>query len=252
MSEPRSPVQSVDRALEILDYLARHGEAGVTDLAAHLGVHKSTAFRLLAALEARGLVEQPGVRYRLGVGLMRLAAAVPEQRDLTGACRRACEELADECGETVNVAVAHGGAAVNIDQVHGGGSALVSHNWIGERTPLHATSSGKVLLAYGVAALPERLDELTPATVTDPAALAGQLAEVRRTGVAVARDELEPGLTATAAPVRGHDGRVVAAISVSGPSFRLDGAKLVAAGKAVVRAADEASRRLGWRPAAET
>lgn len=253
--DERPPVQSVDRALEILEHLARLGEAGVTELAGHLGVHKSTAFRLVSALEARGLVEQPGERgkYRLGLGLMRLAAAVPVQRDLTGACRPACQELAEELGETVNLAVADAGWAVNVDQVHGGGSALVSHNWIGERTPLHATSSGKVLLAYDeglLAGIP--LTAHTPATVTRRVDLERELAEVRRTGVAFTHQELEVGLTAAAAPVRAHDGRVVAAISVAGPTFRMDGAKLTAAGKAVARAADQASHRLGWRPATQT
>jgi DNA-binding IclR family transcriptional regulator len=252
VTDERSPVQSVDRALEILEFLAARGEAGVTDLATHLGVHKSTAFRLLGALEARGLVEQPDVKYRLGTGLLRLASAVPVQRDITGACRRACEELADECGETVNVAIAHAGAAINIDQVRGGGSWLVSHNWIGERTPLHATSSGKVLLAADPGLIPARLPRFTAATITKRADLDRELAEVRRTGVAYTHEELEPTLTAAAAPVRGHDGRVVAAISVAGPTFRMDATKLAAVAKAVIRAADQASHRLGWRPATET
>ncbi len=249
----RSPVQSVDRALEILEYLAAHGEAGVTDLAAHLGVHKSTAFRLVGALEGRGLVEQPGDRtkYRLGMGLLRLAGAVPVPRDVTAVGRRVCEDLAEEFGETVNLAVADAGAVVNIDQVRGG-SSIISHNWIGERTPLHATSSGKVLMAFDqelfLAATRRPLTRYTPATLVRPRDLADELAEVRRVGVAFTAEELEQGLSAAAAPVRRQDGTVVAAISVSGPSFRLDQQRLADLGKAVSSGAEEVSRRLGWHP----
>src|ERR1700738_3050164 len=99
-------VQSVDRAVTILEVLARRGETGVSELAAELGVHKSTAFRLLNVLVARGLVEQPAERskYRLGFGMIRLAGATAARLDLTGQSRPVSERLAAAVGETVNVA----------------------------------------------------------------------------------------------------------------------------------------------------
>src|SRR5690349_19969593 len=102
-----SPVQSVDRAVTILEILARRGETGVTEIAAELGVHKSTAFRLAAALELRGLVEQPGERgkYRLGLGLVRLAGAATVRLDLSQQSRPICEQLAVDVAETINVAI---------------------------------------------------------------------------------------------------------------------------------------------------
>src|SRR5690242_21706586 len=100
-------VQSVDRAVSVLEFLAQRGEAGVSEVAAEIDVHKSTAFRLLGALEARGLVEQAGERgkYRLGFGIVRLAGAVTGRIDITQQGRPVCERLAEEIGETVNIAV---------------------------------------------------------------------------------------------------------------------------------------------------
>src|SRR5690242_1078120 len=143
-----SSVQSVDRALSILEALARAGESGVTELAGSLGVHKSTAFRLVATLEAHGLVEQVDGRgkYRLGVGLLRLAGATTARLDVVQEARPISRKLAADTGETVNVAVLADRSALYLDQV-AGQSALQSHNWVGQHIPLHATSNGKVLLS---------------------------------------------------------------------------------------------------------
>jgi DNA-binding IclR family transcriptional regulator len=170
-------VQSVDRALTILEYLAEHGSSGVTEIAKSLDVHKSTAFRLVVALENRQLVEQVEERgkYRLGFGLIRLAGATSAQLDLTKVGRPVCVRLAGEFGETVNIAVLDSGSAVNVTQEHGS-TVVATRNWVGKRTPLHATSSGKVLLAYADAetvaeVLDGGLERYTEHTVTDPRAL---------------------------------------------------------------------------------
>ncbi|MFI7586400.1 IclR family transcriptional regulator [Spongisporangium articulatum] len=245
-------VQSVERALTVLDLLAEQGELGVTELAAALDVHKSTAFRLVTALESRGLVTQVGDRgkYRLGLGVLRLAAATTGRLDVSREGREVCEGLAAELGETINVAILDDGAAVNVLQEFGTAS-VGSRNWIGRRTPLHATSSGKVLLAHATPAvrkgvLAGPLDRLTDATVTDPQALAMQLATVKDAGWASTAEELEVGLTAVAAPIWSGDGRVVAAISASGPSYRLQVTQFPAVAARLVAGAREISRRLGY------
>lgn len=244
-------VQSVDRALTIMEVLARVGESGVTDVAAELGVHKSTAFRLVATLEQHGLVEQVEGRgkYRLGIGLLRLAGATTARLDVVQEARSISRRLAAETGETVNIAVLSEGTALYLDQA-AGGSALQSHNWVGQHIPLHATSNGKVLLS-GLE--PDRLDEVlgdlrrfTGGTHTDRDELIEEVSEVRRVGYAVAVDELEEGLTAMAAPIRNAHGDVVASMSVSGPSFRLRDAKVDAAVAALLEASTEVSHRLGW------
>jgi DNA-binding IclR family transcriptional regulator len=244
-------VQSVDRAITILEVLARLGEVGVTELAAELSVHKSTAFRLVSTLEARGLVEQAGERgkYRLGVGLLRLAGATTARLDVVQEARPICKSLAASTGETVNIAVLSESSALYLDQV-AGSSALQPHNWVGQHIPLHATSNGKVLLSSLSA---ERLDEVlhglpayTELTITKRSALRGELDVVREQGYAVAVDELEVGLTAVAAPIRNAHSDVIASLSVSGPTFRLGQEKLDTVVPLLEQAAEEISHRLGW------
>lgn len=251
MNDASAGVQSVDRALTILEVLARVGEAGVTEIAGELGVHKSTAFRLVSTLESHRLVEQTTERgrYRLGVGLLRLAGATTARLDLVQEARPVCRQLAADTGETVNIAVLSESSALYLDQV-AGSSALQPHNWVGQHIPLHATSNGKVLLS-GLD--PERLEEVlgdlrrfTGGTHTDRTALIAEVADVRATGYAVAVDELEEGLTAIAAPIRNAHGDVVASMSVSGPSFRLRDAKVDAVVQALLEASTEVSHRLGW------
>src|SRR4051812_49702432 len=108
-------VQSVDRAISVLEMLA-HGEAGITEIAGELGVHKSTVSRLVSVLESRGLVEQLGERgkYAIGFGVVRLAGAATGRMDLTKLGQPVCQTLADSFGETVNIAVHDAGVAINI------------------------------------------------------------------------------------------------------------------------------------------
>lgn len=244
-------VQSVDRALTILQSLARDGELGVTEIAAGLGVHKSTAFRLVATLEAHDLVEQVSDRgkFRLGVGVLRLAGATTVRLDLIQESRPIAVRLAKAVGETVNVAVLSGAEALYLDQVSGP-SALALQNWAGQRIPLHATSNGKVLLAHAapvvVSDALRSLRRFTSRTVVDPVALQRDLEEVRRRGWALAVDELEEGLTAIAAPIRAVDGAVIASLSASGPTFRLTAERTPEVASRVVAAAREISERMGW------
>ena len=244
-------VQSVDRALSVLGLLARHGELGVTEIAKDLAVHKSTAFRLVATLEAHGLVEQVSDRgkFRLGVGVLRLAGATTVRLDLVQESRPVATRLAKAVGETVNVAVLSGLEALYLDQVSGP-SVLALHQWAGQRIPLHATSNGKVLLAHAPASVLEEvarsLRRYTPQTIVDVGRLRRELEDVRRRGWAVAVDELEEGLTAIAAPILGADGAVMASLSASGPTFRLTRERIPEVAAAVQTADREVSRRLGW------
>jgi DNA-binding IclR family transcriptional regulator len=250
----RNKVQSLDRALEILRLLGSEPEMRVTDLARQLEVHKSTVFRLLSTLQEHGLVEQNPTteKYRLGYGLVRLAGSVVAELDLARAARPILEELAIRSGETVNLAILQGNQVVNIDQI-AAPNLVVNVNWVGKQTPLHATSNGKVLLAY----LPEEarrqllggsLPRLTPRTITEPRILEKQLRRVVEDGYAFTLEELELGLNAVAAPVRGADGRVQAAVSVAGPAYRVTPQRLNELGE-MTRAAGEAiSRRMGYIP----
>jgi DNA-binding IclR family transcriptional regulator len=246
-------VQSVDRAVSVLEILAQRGEAGVSEVAAEIDVHKSTAFRLLGALEARGLVEQAADRgkYRLGFGIVRLAGAVTGRLDLTQQGRPVCERLSEEIGETVNIAVLQEHYAVNLYQVRGPG-AIGTHNWVGQLTPLHATSSGKILLAHlspkerAAVLKSSGTRKLTPHTITAKTKLEKDLTEAHERGYAVTLEEFEIGLHAVAAPIRSHEGEVIAALSASGPAYRLTEERIHELAPALLKGAEEISRRMGY------
>lgn len=248
--ERAGTVQSVDRAVTILELLAHQGMLGVTDLARELAVHKSTASRLVGALERRGLVEQVEERgkYRLGPGVLRLAGATTARLDLVQEARPICKHLAAETGETVNIAVLATNTALYIDQVSG---TPANWDWVGQHIPLHATSNGKVLVSElpsaEVRTLVRALTPYTEHTITSLAELRRQLDGVRTNGYALARDELDSGLTAVAAPIRNAHGEIVASVSVSGPTFRM-APKVEASIPLVVAAAREISFRLGGNP----
>jgi len=248
----RNKVQSLDRALEILRLLGSEPEMRVTDLARRLEVHKSTVFRLLSTLQEHGLVEQNPTteKYRLGYGLVRLAGAVVAELDLARASRSVLQELATRTGETVNLAILQGEQVVNIDQI-AAPNLVVNVNWVGKQTPLHATSNGKVLLAYlsedeRRRLLDRSLPRLTPRTITDPRILEKQLHRVLTDGYAFTLEELELGLNAVAAPVYAADGRVQAAVSVAGPSYRVTPQRLSDLGEMTKDAAAAISRRMGY------
>jgi DNA-binding IclR family transcriptional regulator len=251
-SESSGNLQSVRRALRALELISESGELGVTELGRKLGVHKATASRLIATLAERGFVERDPIteKFRLGFGLISLAGAAVGGNDLVRAARPILDDLAERTRETVNLGVLSGGSVVYVDQVTGTRS-IVSVSWVGQRTPLHCTSNGKVLLAYATDAERDRLlraplTRLTPRTITDVKKLRAQLSEILVRGYSQTMEELEEGLNAVAAPVRGMGGDLIAALSVSGPAFRMRAVDLPRIGKLAADSALAVSKRLGF------
>jgi DNA-binding IclR family transcriptional regulator len=251
--EATGGVQSVDRAVSVLEILAREGNAGVSEVAAEIGVHKSTAFRLLAALEERDLVEQNTERgkYQLGFGVLRLASAIPARLDLVRQARPVVDDLALRFDETINLAVVREHYSVHVQQALGS-AAVASQNWVGQLTPLHATSSGKILMAF---MSEERLNGIldtagleafTEHTITSRKVLLEQLERAREEGFATAYEELETGLNAAAVPVRDHTGAVVGAVSASGPAYRFDKDRIESVAEDLKVAGARISQRMGW------
>jgi len=250
----RSPsVQSVDRAITVMEFLSRRGWSGVTEVSRELEIHKSTAYRLLTTLRDRGLVEQDAAteKYRLGFGLVLLARAVSADLDILRCARPVSERLSERTGETVTIAVLEGDDAVVIHQSISRASALGA-DWTGRHTPLHATAAGKIFLAY----MPEdqlrrilegRLERFTENTIIDPASLKDHTRQIRDKGYGLTVEELETGLNAAGAPIRGAEGGVAGAVSVSGPAFRLPPDALPEIGELSRRAAAEISRCLGFQ-----
>lgn len=245
-------VQSVDRALMVLEILGKLGTAGVTEIATELGVHKSTVSRLIAVLESRGFVEQLSDRgkYRLGFALVRLAGSTSAQMDLAKQSQATCDRLAEQCGETINIAILDGDRIINIVETLGP-AEITLRTWIGQNCPAHATSSGKALLSTLPTEtvhqlLGEKLATFTDNTIGDGAVLAAELADVRRKGWASVREELEIGLNAVGVPVHDSTGKAIAALSVSGPAYRLDPSRFDEVAAMTMMAAEQISRRLGF------
>jgi DNA-binding IclR family transcriptional regulator len=246
-------IQSVQRAVALLKAFDNGpAELGVTELSRKARLHKSTASRLLATLEREGLLERvPGTeKYRLGFMLVRLAGQVTHFGDLRTAARPVLLELAEVSRETVHLAVLDGDEVVNVEQIVGP-HIVGPGNWVGRRTPLHCVANGKVLLAFQPHAAIERvlaapLARLTERTIVDPQRLLSELADVRRRGYAVALGQIEEGLNAVAAPVRDASGHVVAAVSVSGPAYRVMAKQVAELGALTIESANKISARLGY------
>ena len=248
-----SSIKSVERAIAILKAFGiEKPELGVIELSKMLALHKSTVSRSLATLEKGGLVERnPETgKYRLAVALMCLGALVVAHADLQEIARPLLRQLAREIQETVNLAVLDGDEVINIEEMLPDNRQVRSTGWVGRRAPLNCGSTGKVLLAYQpeeeieqiiAKGLPPRTDK----TITDPGRLREELAKIRQKGYATTLEEFEEGLNAVAAPVRDYTGRVIAAVSVSGPSYRVSLERISELAELVMRIAEEISRRLG-------
>jgi IclR family acetate operon transcriptional repressor len=214
--------QSAERVLALLKtFDDSRVELGVAEIARALDVHKSTASRLAAALERTGFLARAGKRYRLGVEVIRLGTIALRSFDLVATMQPGMEKVSQRTGETVNLAVPDGEDVLNVAEVPSTYILSCSGGWIGRRTRPHAVANGKVLLAYGALPQPRALERYTPRTITALGALERELDRVRRDGYATAVSELEEGLVAVAAPVFDPAGTCVAALSVSGPEFRM-------------------------------
>jgi DNA-binding IclR family transcriptional regulator len=226
------------------------GPLGVTEVATRSRLPKSTAARLLAALAAEGAVEPANGsgRYRLGPRILALGAGLRETRGLVATAHPFLVELAATTGEAAGLSVPDGRDMHYVDQVESPNPVQV-RDWTATRIPMHAVSSGLVVLAHLPVAtlgafLAGPLERFTPSTVTEAAVLHDRLPEIRRTGVAWAHEEYAEGIASVAAPIADADGEVVAAVHVHGPSYRFP----APGGEAAIeRAVIEAAARIGSR-----
>jgi len=245
-------VRSVDRAAALLLALGEcPAEAGVSELARRLGLHKSTASRLLATLERRGLVEQDegSGKYRLGLVVIRLAERAERTLDLRTIALPELERLARVTRETVTLGIVEADGCLTVAQVDGP-NMVACPDWTGRTTPLHCVASGKVLLA----AMAERdvlriarpgLPARTERTITGLEALLEELARIRRRGFATAFSEWIEGTNGVAVPVADARGRVIASIGVWGPAFRVTAGRVAEIVTSTREAAAAVTVRLG-------
>jgi DNA-binding IclR family transcriptional regulator len=240
--------QTIDRAAQLLTLvLEAEAPRGLAELAGDAALPKSTASRLLGALERQGLVQQRGRRGRFGPGpvLLRFAHRGLVEQQLAELSQPHMEALGAASGETINLAVPAPLGVEHLAQVESR-HYLGTGQWIGRRVPYHCTAVGKVLIAFDGAEMPAPpLEALTPATIVDPERFAAEVAAVRRDGCATAVDELETGLASIAAPVFGAGGTALAALSISGPTLRLDAQQVAELQPQLIHEAQALGARLG-------
>lgn len=220
----------------------------LSQLTRRTGLSKATVHRLSQELVSWGALERAGVGYRLGMRLFELGQNVPRQRVLREIALPFLEDLAHTTQETVHCAVRDGTDVLYIEKL-GGHRSVARPSRTGGRMPLHCTATGKVLLAHAPGQVVEEtlrhpLRRLTARTVVAPGLLREELARIRASGYAIESEEIRVGYLAVAAPVRGANGRVAAAVSVAAPVSRTQIRRLV---PAVLATADQISRRLAAR-----
>jgi IclR family acetate operon transcriptional repressor len=245
-------IAALRASLDVLDRFTRQEAWGLSDLTHEVGQSKTRVFRILNTFEECGyVVRDPAAgTYKLGPRLAALSNGAVQFEQLRWRAVPPLQALAESTGETAHVGILHGTQVVTVQLVDGRHDVRM-HGTLGKRSPAHASSLGKVLLAY----FPEpEIDEflracdlkpVTPHTVVDPAEFRRHLREIRALGYALDNEELELGLRCVAAPITDHTGRVVASVSVSAPTTRLGTADVATLAPKVKDAGRAISRLLG-------
>ncbi|MEU7835054.1 IclR family transcriptional regulator [Nonomuraea sp. NPDC049129] len=204
---------------------------GLSEIVRRTGVAKASVHRLAQELLQWGLLERRGSEYWLGMRLFEIGQRVPRQRILRDAARPFMEDLYQATGETIHLAVLDGLEVIYLEKVSGHGQ-VSRPSRIAGRMPLHCTATGKALIAFGPGALfsdvvATSLARVTPRTITAPKLLAQEIQQARKVGYAIEREQTRVGYLSVAIPLTGATGTVVAALSVTAPTFRADVNKYV-------------------------
>jgi IclR family transcriptional regulator, KDG regulon repressor len=249
----RGGVQSLGRAFAILEQIARHREGiGLAELSKLVGLHNSTTFHLAKTMVSLGYIrqERETKRYRVGRPLFALAASALDEIEMVNVATPIMEDLSRETGETSHFAVRMGDAVVVIARTSGPGAFQLTDR-VGVVRPAHCTALGKIILA---ALRPDQLKrflervELAPSTkrsITDPAVLLREIAEIRRSAVAVDDGEFNPEVRCIAVPIYNFTGDVVGALGISGPIWRMSDQLMQSRAKSVKAAASRLSGEFG-------
>lgn len=248
-------VQSFDRAVAILDtFSAERPELGVSEIARSTGLSRSTVHRLLTTLRRHELVQQvpDSTDYALGPHLLRLAQVASSNVNLQKAALAVMTELRNLCNETVGLHARLGPFTRTVlDQVESSQPLRRIYTEIGSAIPIYQGAPGKVMLAYSPDELQEeilagKLEAATERSITDPQRLRNELKRVRKLGYALSFEERVPGISTIAVPIANHTGAVIAALSVSGPSTRVDRKRLLECLTHAAQAAQRVSTSLGF------
>ena len=247
-------VNVLERTFKILDVFSEDGrELGMAELVPKLRIPKSTIHRLIMVLERHGYLERSPVsdKYHLGSKVVQLGMHALSRLDLGGTATPYLKRLASETGETAHLGILQENKVMSLYHAQGT-HVLQPPSTVGRRIPIYCTSLGKAIVAF----LPDeeqnhltsglRFQRYTSKTITRSAALKSELARVRKQGYALDNEEFEKGLKCLGAPVRDYSGRVIAAISIAMPSFRMSKRREAELKAAVVRTATDLSSALGY------
>ncbi|KAB2338938.1 IclR family transcriptional regulator [Cytobacillus depressus] len=252
--ERENVVKSVSRALDIIMIVSlKKGGLGVTEIANQMDINKSSVYRTLSTLVQYGYVEQDKEtgRYKLGYKFLEISSNLLESIDLREEAKPFLRELESETKEVIHLVVYDQGEVVYIEKLDGS-ETLRMHSKVGKRAPMHCTSVGKSILAHlPTDAVTSILDHKglpvhTDKTITDKDQLFQELANVRKNGFALDLEENEKGITCIAAPIFDHVGKVVAAISISGPTMRMTMDRLNSLQSRMIQVGKQISERLGY------
>lgn len=247
-------IQSVDRALHILEILSTRKEGyGVTELSAKLPLNKTSVYRMLSTLVRHGLAEQDPEteRYKIGYKVLELSSSLLDSIDLRTEAKPYLKELERLTNEVIHLVTYVRGEVVYIEKLEGN-ETLRMHSKVGNRAPMHCTGVGKVVLAHlptsEVTQIIDRykLDEHTPYTIKDKDVLLDHLQGVRAKGYALDLQENELGINCIAAPIFDHTGKVTAAVSVSGPTMRMTDERIDELKHEIMETCKKISKRLGY------
>ena len=250
------PVQALAHAIDVLEALAQRGEMGVSEISREIGLSKTAVYNILATFEGRRMVNRDPVtsRYRLGWRVYELGAELLRHNELTPLARPLLKQLAQRTGETVLFGILDRTGVTYVDRVESDRSIrMVAAP--GRQAALHATASGKVLLAHQPTefvdeVLSEPLPPLTPETITDPEDMRAELRRVVDRGYADCIRENEPEICSISVPVRDYSGGVAAALTVAAPATRFTEPARRAALTVLNEIADELAVQLGSHPGA--
>jgi DNA-binding IclR family transcriptional regulator len=256
LRQTRAPERpsSIEKAIDVLFcFDIQRSQLRLVDISQRLGLHKSTAHRLLSMLKKKGLVvvDPTTQLYSLGPALVELAWIVLRQQDLRSICRPYMEQLRQSTNETVSLNIRMGDRRVCVEELQSNQEIKYSQTF-GLTAPLHVGAPGKALLAFLPQAELERVlatltfTSLTPDTITDDQALRAELAKTAVRGYAVSIGERSPWAAAVAAPIRDRSGQTIAALSVLGPSYRLTSKVLKEFGMQVIKIGNDISAALGY------
>lgn len=248
-------VQSVDRALTILEVLSDHSEGlGVTDISDKVGLHKSTVYRLLSTLIYKGYVIQDSEsnKYRISLKLFELGNKRIEDTNLLSASRPYTKELMEKVNEVVHLVIREGNEIIYVDKVEADNTIQMVSN-IGKRSPVYCTAVGKAILAQ----LPEeevekiwntsKIERLTEHTIIKLEDMKRELKTVKEKGYAIDNEENEIGVRCIGAPIFNRFGEVEGAISISGPTLRVTEEKLEEFSREIIKYSCLISKELGYK-----